>query len=189
MCLKKHTTFARKANTSHRLGVYTDRRVPRAGFTLVEIILVVVIITITAMLAVPMMSSASSMQIRAAANVITADLEYAKSIAITRQKIYTVIFDKVNETYRIEDADGVIDHPVKKGFQYIVDFTSDSRMNKVDLTDVDFDATSQIKFDYLGSPYNGDGDPLNSGTINLQADTSEIIIEIEAVTGFVSIQE
>ena len=159
------------------------------GFTLVEIIIVVVMIAIAAMMVVPMMSSAGSVQLRAAANMIAADLEYAKSMAISRQKTYTVVFDEAAESYQIEDANGVIDHPVKKRFQYIVNFSNDKRLDKVDIVDAYFDATSEIKFDYLGSPYNGSNNPLNSGTINLQAGGTTTTISVEPITGFISISE
>jgi len=159
-----------------------------SGFTVIEILVVVVIIAIAAMIAVPMMTSGASMQIRSAANVIAADLEYAKSMAISRQKDYTVVFDESNESYQIEDPsyqvedpDRIIDHPVKKGFKYLVSFRNDSRLNKVDIYDVAFDGTSEVKFDYLGSPSNG-------GVITLRADGIPMTIQVEAVTGFITIE-
>ena len=151
------------------------------GFTLVEMLIVVVIIAIAAMIAVPMMSSAAGVQIRSAASIIAADLEYAKSMAISRGQNYSVVFDKNTETYAIKDQNGnVIPHPVKKGFDYIMDFQSDSRLNKVDITNVDFNATSSVKFDCLGSPDNG-------GTISLQAKGVTATVNVESVTGFISI--
>jgi len=127
------------------------------GFTLIEILIVAVIIAIAAMIAIPMMTSAGSMQIRSAANMIAADLEYAKSMAISRQKIYAVVFNESTESYQIEDTNGLIHHPVKKGFPYVVNFSNDSRLDKVGIADVDFDSDSRhtITFDYLGSPTAG----------------------------------
>ena len=160
-----------------------------SGFTLVELLIVIAIITIAALTAIPMMSSAASVQIRSAGNMLTADLEYAKSMSISRGQNYSVVFDKDTESYRIEDQDNnVIQHPVKKGFNYIVDFKNDGRLNKVDIVDVDFDATSEVKFDYLGSPYNGNSTPLNSGVISLQAGGATTTVTVEAVTGFISVQ-
>ena len=166
-----------------------DHKAVDGGFTVMEILIVVVIISIAAMMAIPMITSASSMQIRTAANTIAADLEYAKSMAISRQKIYTVVFDTAAESYRIEDPNGIITHPVKKGFQYIVNFSTDSRLSIVDIADVNFDATSAIKFDYLGSPLNGNGSPLNNGVITLQAADVTSTITVEPVTGFILITE
>lgn len=170
-----------------------DLRAQRSSFTVIEILIVVVIIAIAAMMAIPMMTSAGSMQIRSAANMIAADLEYAKSMAISRQKIYAVVFNESTESYQIEDPDGIIDHPVKKGFKYVVNFSNDSRLDKVDIADVDFDPDSShtITFDYLGSPYSGSGtsNPLNSGIITLQAGEMTTTITVEPVTGFISIED
>jgi Tfp pilus assembly protein FimT len=154
----------------------------------VEILIVVVIIAIAAMVVIPLAGSAASVQIRSAANIIAADLEYAKSMAISRGQNFSVVVDKNTETYQINDQYGqVIPHPVKKGFDYIVDFRD--KLDKVNIANVDFDITSEIKFDYLGSPYNGDGTPLNNGVIILQARGATTTVTVEPVTGFISIVE
>ena len=159
------------------------------GFTLVELLIVIVIISIAALTAIPMMSSAAGMQIRSAANMLAADLEYAKSMAISRAQNFSVIFDVNAESYRIEDQYGnILPHPVKKGFTYVIDFQNDGRLDKVDIVSVDFDSTNKITFDYLGSPYNGNPGPLNNGVINLQAGGTIITVAVEPVTGYVSIQ-
>lgn len=159
------------------------------GFTLVELLIVIAIIMIAALTAIPMMSSAASVQIRSAVNMLTADLEYAKSMSISRGQNYSVVFDKNTESYWIEDQNGsVIPHPVKKGFGYLIDFQNEDRLSKVDIVDADFDGTTVVKFDYLGSPYNGNSTPLNSGVISLQAGGTTTTVTVEAVTGFISIQ-
>jgi prepilin-type N-terminal cleavage/methylation domain-containing protein len=161
-----------------------DLRGASRGFTVIELVIVVVILAIAALTAVPMMSSAASMQIRSAANMISADLEYAKSMAISRGQDFSVVFDESTDSYRIEDQVGtVIQHPVKKGFTYVVDFRNDSRLSKVDISNVGFGAASEsrIKFDCLGSPDNG-------GTVSLQAGTTTTTITVEPVTGYISIQ-
>lgn len=173
-----------------------DLRAASGGFTLVEIIVVIVIIAIAAMMIVPLASSAASIQIRSAANIVGADLEYAKSMAISRGRNYAVIFNTSGESYQIEEETGtgtwaLIKHPVKKGFDYVVDFSSDSRLDKVDISSVDFDpgSSSTITFDYLGSPYSGLGtaSALNSGVISLAAGGGTTTISVEPLTGFISI--
>jgi len=160
------------------------------AFTIIEILIVVALLAIAAMMAVPMMSSAASIQIDSAANMIAADLEYAKSMAISRGQKFSVVFDKTTETYQIKDQDGaVIPHPVKKGFSYVIDFRNDRRLNRVDIVDANFDGTNEVKFDYLGSPYNGNAPPtpLNSGVVSLQAAGATKTIRVEPVTGYISI--
>lgn len=164
-------------------GFRRDSLRSRSGLTIIEILIVAVILSIVALTAVPMLSSAGSLQIRAASNMIAADLEYAKSMAISRGQNYSVVFDQAGESYQIEDQNGnVIAHPVKKGFSYIVDFQSDSRLSRVDITGVNFGATASVTFDSLGSPDNG-------GTVSLQAGGgTTATITVEPITGYISIQ-
>ncbi len=157
------------------------------GFSMIEILIVLVILAIVAMVAIPMASSAAGMQIRSAANMIAADLEYAKSMAIARAQNFSVVFDSSQESYQIEDSTGtVIAHPVKKGFNYVVNLPGEG-LDKVNIVSAVFDSTGTVKFDYLGSPYNGNDSPLNSGVITLQTGEATITIAVEPITGFISI--
>ena len=150
------------------------------GFTLIEILIVIVILAIAAMTAIPMMGSAASVQIRSAGNMIAADLEYAKSLAISKGQNFSVVFDEVAESYRIVDQDGsTISHPVKKGFDYVINFKNEG-LGRVDISDADFDGASQVQFDYLGSPDKG-------GTVHLQAGTTTATISVEPVTGYITV--
>jgi type II secretion system protein H len=161
----------------------------REGFTLLEIIVVVVIMAIAAAMVVPMMSSGAETKVLAAAQMMAADMEYAKSMAITRGRFYQVTFDVAGEAYQLEDQDGtVIAHPVNKGFDYVFDFDG-SRLDGVEIDSADFDGTTQVRFDSLGSPYNGDGTPLNSGVITLQAGAWTQTIRVEPVTGIITIDD
>ncbi|MCK4887190.1 MAG: GspH/FimT family pseudopilin [Planctomycetes bacterium] len=149
------------------------------GFTLVEIIIVIVIISIAAAMVVPMMSSADDIQLRSAANKLAADIEYAKSMAISRGQRYTVVFDETAESYQIEDSNSVIiDHPVRKDL-YIEQFGGTSRLSKVEISDADFDGADSVTFDSIGCPDNG-------GTVTLTAGDNTIDVNVEAVTGYIS---
>lgn len=163
-------------------GACCGLRKMSGGFTIVEIVIVVVIIAIAALVAVPMMSSAGSLQIRSAANMVAADLEYAKSMAISKGQNYKVVFDKDADSYKIVDQNNnVIQHPVKKGFTYVVDFQKESRLDRVDITSAVFDTDQTVVFDCLGSPDSG-------GSVVLQADGTTKTVTVEPVTGFISIQ-
>jgi len=150
------------------------------GFTLIEILIVIVILAIAAMTAIPMMGSAASVQIRSAGNMIAADLEYAKSLAISKGQNFSVVFDEVAESYSIVDQDGnTISHPVKKGFDYVIDFENEG-LGRVEIADADFDGASQVQFDYLGSPDKG-------GTVHLQAGDMSATVSVEPVTGYITV--
>jgi prepilin-type N-terminal cleavage/methylation domain-containing protein len=164
-----------------------------SGFTLIELLIVIVILAIAAAIVVPMASSAATMQLRSAVNMVAADLEYAKSLAIGTGQRHSVVFDAANETYQIfrvtpTGTEPVL-HPVKKGSLYIMDFRTDGRLDQVTIAGADFDATETVSFDYLGSPRNGVPTDLNSGVITLQAGGVSRTVSVEPVTGFVSISQ
>ena len=172
---RQHCSYVEEDTTYSLRGI-------SGGFTIIEIIIVVVIIAIAALAAVPMMGSAASLQIRSAVNMIAADLEYAKSMAISRGQNFSVVFDENTDSYSIKDQAGaVIQHPVKKGFTYVVDFRNESRLNRVDITNADFNTAQTVTFDCLGSPIDG-------GAVTLQASGINKTIEVEHITGFISIQ-
>lgn len=153
---------------------------PHRGFTIIEILIVIVILAIAAMTAIPMISSAGSIQVRSVANMIAADLEYAKSLAITKGQRFTVVFDTISDSYSIEDQSGTtISHPVKKGFEYVIDLESEG-LDRVEITGANFSGGSEVEFDYLGSPDNG-------GVVTVQGGSRTLTISVEAVTGYISV--
>lgn len=180
-----------RTETSEKNSIMKKYR-QKNGFTLIELLVVVVILAIAAAMAVPMFSGSAQMQVASAANMIAADLEYAKSMAISRQKIFGVAFDTANNKYDVVEYndvtfhDDIQWHPVKKGFPYTINFSTDSRLKSVVLTSTNFG--DQIYFNYLGTPCtNAAGTTLNSqGEIWLQGGETKIIIE--PTTGYIRIQ-
>jgi len=163
------------------------------AFTLVEMIIVLVILAIVAAIAMPLYTSAASTQVRTAANMVASDLEYAKSMAMSTGMNYSVVFDDSNESYRIRDANGDVNHPVHIGAKYVVNFAEDSRLSKVDIVSAKFDPGSKngVRFDYLGAPYAWDGssaNSLNNGSVLLRAEGDTLTVRVEPVTGYISIE-
>lgn len=158
----------------------------RAGFTLIELLIVIVILAISAAIAVPMMSSAASMQMRAAGGIVAADLEYAKSMAISRGQNHSVVFDPTNERYEIQNQSGaVIKHPVtQKENGYVVDFTTDGRLDRVKIDSTTF-TDHKVTFDPLGSPVG----LAAQGVVTLTAGDFTRTVTVEPVTGFISVSK
>jgi prepilin-type N-terminal cleavage/methylation domain-containing protein len=163
------------------------------AFTLIELIVVVMILGIASIIAVPMMSSAADMQVRSAANRLAADLDYAKNLAMTHQKAFSVVFVPSAESYDIRETstDTLINDPMRPGSTYAVDFTADSRLSRVNIVSANFDSdiSNAVTFDYLGNPYSGKGltTSLTAGRITLQADNFTLYVDIEPVTGYITI--
>jgi len=167
------------------------------GFTLVELILVVLILSIAAVIAIPMFSSAADIQVRSTANRIAADLDYARGLAITRQKNYAVVFYPASESYDIREAGlSIIKNPLDSK-DFLVDLTADHRISGVDIFSANFDtaADNAITFDYLGTPYPGNvASPTarlnDTGVITLQSKDGRFVIrvKVEPLTGYVTIE-
>jgi hypothetical protein len=151
---------------------------------------VVVILAIAAAIIIPMSSTAVSMQALAAADMVYADLEYMRSMAMTHGQVYRMVFDTVNESYRIEDQAGAaIAHPVNQSQIYEFIFPG-SRLGSVEIVSADFDGTSTLAVNYLSIPYayNGSYSKLAAvGTIVLRAGGISHTVQIEPETGNVTI--
>jgi prepilin-type N-terminal cleavage/methylation domain-containing protein len=166
----------------------------REGFTLLEIIVVVVILAMAAAMVVPMISSGAETKVLAAAQMLAADLEYAKSMAMTRGHDYGARFDVDENRFQVEDFDVpanpvVIAHPVNKGFNYVFDFDG-GRLDGVQIEDPNFNGGSVIRFDGLGSPHDEEGHDLTSrGSITLQAGDWTQTVRVEPVTGVITIDD
>ena len=178
--------------TRSEMTVATARRVTTSGpggFTLLEILVVVVILAIAAAMAVPMLSAGGATKLQAATEMVAADLEYAKSLAISRGGRYRVTFDVAGNAYQVEDPNGaVIDHPITKGSPYAVDLDG-GRLSGVEIASADFDGTAGVEFDSLGSPYDGNGDVLDSGVLTLQMGDWTRTVHVEPVTGMITVDD
>jgi prepilin-type N-terminal cleavage/methylation domain-containing protein len=169
------------------------------GFTLAELIVVVFILSIAALVAVPMFSSAADIQVRATANRIAADLDYARGLAITRQKDFWVEFNDSAESYELwwnnptSGDDEIFTNPLTN-LPFSVDLTTDSRTGGVKIDLADFGGDTTITFDYLGTPYAGIGSAgtrLNAqGVINLESRDGSFVltVKVEPMTGYVTIE-
>lgn len=167
---------------------------PDRGFTLIELIVVVVILSIAALMAVPMLGSAADVQVRSAATRLSADLDYAKGLAVTHQQNYMVVFSPSTESYSVRDAsNAVVTHPVD-GKPFTVDYRADRRLSRVNLVSADFDgsADTTLTFNYLGAPLSGavgSCSNLNTGRITLQSDHFTLYVDVEPMTGYITITQ
>jgi hypothetical protein len=123
--------------------------------------------------------------------MVAADLEYAKSLAITEGQYHGAVFDTGAESYRIIDQAGsTVKNPIHAAQDYAFSFPG-SYLSQVDIVSADFRYTSTIQFDSLGSPYNGDSPtPLaleDTGKVVLSAAGLTKEIWISAVTGIITI--
>lgn len=141
----------------------------RRGFTLIEVLVVVVIIGIAGALVVPSLLSAGSLSIQGASRLLIADFLYAQNEAVAAHSEHHIIFeldaDGTNQ-YGLFDADGQVLHSAWVGGDYIMDFASDSRFSNVQMEAVDFGGATSVTFDELGAPSSGGYVDLTDGQRN-----------------------
>ncbi|HEV7300383.1 MAG TPA: prepilin-type N-terminal cleavage/methylation domain-containing protein [Tepidisphaeraceae bacterium] len=140
-----------------------NRHSLRPAFTLIEILVVIVILGITAGLIIPQLSNANDVTAAAAGRVVLADLTYAQNAAITTQRTHYIAFAKGTDadTYvlvdRVSPSQRVLMHPVTQmPFKQTFGKGGNGSLNRVRLGTLTLGAdtaTSTIAFDALGSPY------------------------------------
>ena len=158
----------------------TSRRDARA-YTLVEVLIVVTIIALVGAVVVPHMLKAGTMQVQAAGRMVITDIIFAQNHAIAHQATRRLVFDTVNNRYRITDSDGTtITANWKSGAQYQVDLSQDSRFRGVRLENVAFGGTETLEFDDLGTPISG-------GSLQLVAAGRRYQVDVAPFTGRLTI--
>lgn len=91
-------------NHAASTAVRAPARSPRGqrrqrGITLVEVLLTIVIMAIIAAALIPQLSGDLPERLDSAAQVVAADMEYARSLAVANNSIYRITFDGDNNLY------------------------------------------------------------------------------------------
>jgi type IV fimbrial biogenesis protein FimT len=79
-------------------------RSANAGFTLVEVLMVVLVVSVLAALALPSMNSGIHDRLQTAAQVVAADMAYGRSLAVTNNDSYTFTFSVASNQYTLTYA-------------------------------------------------------------------------------------
>jgi prepilin-type N-terminal cleavage/methylation domain-containing protein len=167
-----------------------------AGFTMVEILVVLMILGIVAGVMIPMMGNTDAMKLRATGQQIVSALAYAQNSAIAGQDPIQVVFNTTAGSYgySLEDEAGVVlvGDVSALDFKYALNFSTSDGYSRVKVTSALFDENASVWFDRLGGPHGGDiadAEPaLTSGVLKIAAGNSSMTITMAAVTGTVSIQ-
>ena len=166
---------------------------PGAGFTLIEILVVVIILGIAAAVIVPHIGSRSDLKATSAARLMMADLIYAQNRSISQQKPHFVQFDAATESYKVLDQMSptarIITHPVEQS-PFIVAFgnAGTAALRDVQIDSVNFDGQSVLSFDEMGTPYaynpgTNVSTALTSGTITIKCKEMLLNVTVEPFTG------
>jgi prepilin-type N-terminal cleavage/methylation domain-containing protein len=171
------------------------------GFTLVEILCVVVILGIAAAVVVPNLGTHNDQIVTAGARVVMADLMYAQNVAIVTQSMHYVSFDTTNQKYTLTSTAPnvtpvVYDTNPTTQANYVTAFSSSPNqyLKTVALQTVSCDGKTCLAFDELGQPYSVDPASgtatllINAATIPVKCGTFTMTVSVEPYTGALSVQ-
>ena len=181
----------------------TDERATglrRSGYTLVELLIVIAILGISAALLVPYMINRDSMNAQSAVRRVIGDLSFAQSDALAHQQLRRVHFYPDGHGYcitRINEADlalpfdqataDYVRDPLAgpgSGGDYIVDFITDERFKGISVESSDIDGNGHdLQYDTLGGTVMIGGVPGTGGNIVLASGAERYRISISPFTG------
>ena len=161
----------------------SSRELCRGGITLIDLVVTILIIAITAATAAPRMTEAlSAYRVRTAAEHVAADLNYARRYARITSSNCTASFTLDPPSY------------VLSGVPASNHSGADQAANLDDLgygisfTTADFDGEAMVMFNQYGRPIvPSTGAPLASGVITVQSGNASQNIVIDAATGKASL--
>jgi prepilin-type N-terminal cleavage/methylation domain-containing protein len=174
------------------------------GFTLAEVIIVILITGIVALAGLPALtSSLQHSRLSGAASEAVNALQYAQLTAMTSGRKTRVVIGHLSDRIGVRqytttgnlfsgdqlaagDVESgtyeLMDYPPKKGTKYPILFDNEDRFRGVDITISDFDQSDPVDFDTLGSPSHG-------GTATLALGDLQMVVTLDALTGKVSVSE
>jgi prepilin-type N-terminal cleavage/methylation domain-containing protein len=203
--LKAKPTEIHSVGSEPAMKTYESKLEPRAalrsGFTLIEILMVVIILGIASAVVVPNIGTHDDLNVAAAARVVVADLIFAQNRAILSQSMRYVNFDTTNQVYAITSSKPNVtaayeQNPVSLQ-NYITTFGSAntaSSMQRVTLQTPSVDGKTCISFDELGQPYSCDTSSgaavqlVNTATIPVRCGNFTLTVKVEPYTGALSVQ-
>ncbi len=172
-----------RLRTSH-LSLLTS---PRRGFTIVELMIVLVLMAIAFALVLPTMGDAKELRLTEAARMLAADFEFAQNESITHPADPRLIkFDDAADQYWIaaaSDPATPITDPVRHE-PFLIDFGTGraSGTTGVTLQSISVGGDDELRFDAYGSP-----DQTANAVVTLASGPETLTVTVHPGTGEVTI--
>ena len=164
------------------------------GFTLMELLVVVILLSIAAAVVVPRALDTADIQALAAARTTASDLEYARDLAITTTNRVKATFTPAAASYTLTQWNEAtsswdpIAQPITKATSYKVTFSTQYGFGRVNLSNASFGGQAYVTFDETGTPVDNNGVPLaNDGAVTISAGSTTYTLTVQAATGIVTV--
>jgi prepilin-type N-terminal cleavage/methylation domain-containing protein len=164
----------------------------RHGFTLIEILSVVVILGIASAIIVPQLGSRDDLRAAAAARALMGDLLYAQSRSIALGQMHYVQFNTSTGTYQVLSSPSpvtVITNPVTQNPYTMTVGTGN--LTNVTINTASFDGNTTLAFDSMGVPYSWSSSAgpvaLSAGSIVFKAGNNKKTITVSPYSGQIKI--
>jgi prepilin-type N-terminal cleavage/methylation domain-containing protein len=181
------------------MGVFPASARPRVwaspgkrGFTLIEILMVVIILGIASAIILPQLASRDDLRCASAARQLMGDLLYTQSRSIALGKMHYVQFSSGSYSVMVDNSGApgaVITNPVSQ-----VPYTQTigtGNLTNVSIKTANFDGNFTLAFDSMGVPYSWSGTTglaaLNSGTVVFKAGTNSKTITVSPYSGEIKV--
>lgn len=150
----------------------------KGGFTIIEIIMVIVILSILAVVIITRSGSYYPIKLNGAGEKLLSDIRYVKRLAMTNHRIYAILFDIAGNSYTVYDygeppldpevEPSAVEDPHRPGDPLTVAYDGSTHYNGIKIISAVFGETNELKFNSFGVPYDGED-------IELEANGSVLI--------------
>ena len=170
----------------------------KSAFTIIEITMVIVILSILAVVIVTRSGSYYPAKLNGAGEKLLSDIRYAKRLAMTNHGIYGILFDVPGNSYTVyhygdpppAPVEGPFPLPVENPYRpgdpqgLTVDYDDNKYYNGIEIISAVFGETNELKFNPFGVPYDGDNDELAAnGSVVINYRGNDFIITVIPRTG------
>ncbi len=162
----------------------------KRGFTLLELIILIVILGFVVLISIPNISSYLDARIYSCAQKISSDIRYTQYLSIAEHNSYGVEFNSASNYYRVYDVDtgSLATDPYSRADMEI-DLDTTKEYQGVNISSVNIGSSDEIRFSSLGEPLDSSGNALASlGTVVLSYSGKTKTVAVYPVTGWVEIQ-
>jgi prepilin-type N-terminal cleavage/methylation domain-containing protein len=160
----------------------------RPGYTLIEVLIVVVMLGIAGVLVIPSLGSTHVLRVQSTVRTIVSEINFAQSDALARQQGRAVLFEVPENRYSILEVRGATLNPQTDTIQS-TNLNNARAFHDSRLVSASFDGSNALVFDELGGPVAGPGSstPGSGGAIVVTGSGSTFTITVEAYTGRITV--